>query len=144
MKIIGLASTAAMSLVLLFVLTLGVGVFLPWERIAAPEAAAQVATGASIPSLPVGPLGRPFGGQIYLIDYCVNGIWTFIGPPRGGFFLWVPGTVSFLFGPPTHIGQWLLGRTSGVWLPCVKLDRRGNPFAATVPGEVILFHGSSL
>jgi len=52
-----------------------------------------------------------FGGSIGTIIPCVNTvIYTVLGPPRGGKYLWSPNvTKTYPFGPPSHSGQWLLG-----------------------------------
>lgn len=52
----------------------------------------------------------PFGGQINQIIFCYNNaIYTNLGPPRGGPFIWTPSTKTYRFGPPLRTGQWLLG-----------------------------------
>jgi hypothetical protein len=52
----------------------------------------------------------PFGGQINQIIFCYNNaIYTNLGPPRGGPFIWTPSTRTYRFGPPMRTGQWLLG-----------------------------------
>ena len=47
------------------------------------------------------------------------------------------GSISFLYGPPSHVSQWMLGVASG-FLTCTE----GN---ITVGGGlIILYHGSSI
>lgn len=53
---------------------------------------------------------NPFGGPITSIIFCYNqAIWTTVGPPVGGIYIWTPSTVTYPFGPPAHVGQYLLG-----------------------------------
>lgn len=54
---------------------------------------------------------NPFGGQINQVIMCYNDvIWTNVGPPRGGRYIWAPGvTRTYEYGPPRRAGQWLLG-----------------------------------
>ncbi len=67
---------------------------------------------------------RPFdfGGYATKITPCVNGLWVFVSPPYGGFYFYVPGFSALkLFGPPTHPGQRVLGKSLGVQVclqPC--------------------------
>ena len=69
--------------------------------------AALVAFVGLLPSL---ALAFPFGGQINQIIFCYNdAIYTNLGPPRGGPFIWTPSTRTYRFGPPLRSGQWLLG-----------------------------------
>jgi hypothetical protein len=61
-------------------------------------------------SIPLVAQAYPFGGMIGQIIFCYNNaIYTAVGPPRGGPFIWTPSTRTYQFGPPTHSGQWLLG-----------------------------------
>lgn len=54
-------------------------------------------------------LGKPFGGRTTFIISCMDGaIYTIIGPPTGGSYLWTLGTRTYLFGPPS-VGRWNLG-----------------------------------
>jgi hypothetical protein len=52
-----------------------------------------------------------FGGSIGTIIGCVNTvIYTVLGPPNGGPYLWSPSvTKTYSFGPPRRGGQWMLG-----------------------------------
>jgi hypothetical protein len=64
----------------------------------------------SIATLPSLAFAFPFGGQINQIIFCYNNaIYTNLGPPRGGPFIWTPSTRTYRFGPPQRTGQWLLG-----------------------------------
>ncbi len=61
----------------------------------------------------------PFGGRVSLSIPCFNGaLYAFVGPPRGGAFLWTPATQTYRSGPPTRSGQWVLGLT-GIPYFCV-------------------------
>jgi hypothetical protein len=52
----------------------------------------------------------PFGGQASLVVPCYNNaIYSQVGPPRGGPYIWTPATRTYQNGAPTHAGQWLLG-----------------------------------
>lgn len=84
------------------------------------------------------PAGMPFGGPITEYKLCKNGaIYTFLGPPTPGPYIWMPGTVSYAYGPPAFVGQYLLGLAgpfgSGV---CVI-------GTTAIPGYRIIMHGSS-
>ena len=52
-----------------------------------------------------------FGGATGQVINCFNNvIWTNVGAPRGGKYIWAPGiTRTYEYGPPSHSGQWLLG-----------------------------------
>jgi hypothetical protein len=51
-----------------------------------------------------------FGGPISQIIFCFNqAIYTVVGAPRGGAYVWTPGTRTYPFGPPSHSGQYVLG-----------------------------------
>ena len=61
-------------------------------------------------ALPNVSVAAPFGGSIGTIVPCYNqAIYANVGPPVGGPFIWTPSTQTYLFGPPRHSGQWLLG-----------------------------------
>ena len=53
----------------------------------------------------------PFGGRASVVLRCVynSTIYTNIGPPRGGEYIWTTATKTYQFGPPAYAGQWLLG-----------------------------------
>jgi len=84
----------------------------------------------------------PFGGPItWIYPGCVNGIWAIVGPPRGGSYMWVPGTRSYREGPPRHTGQYLLGVAGGS-VPCLVPCESG--LCPIGYGQAIQFHGSSI
>ena len=61
-------------------------------------------------ALPLVAYAFPFGGAIGQIIFCYNdAIYTVVGPPVGGTYIWTPSTRTYQFGPPMHSGQWLLG-----------------------------------
>ena len=65
---------------------------------------------ASLFLLPNFVAAYPFGGSIMQIIFCYNkAIYAAVGPPNGGPFIWTPSTKTYPFGPPQHVGQWLLG-----------------------------------
>lgn len=84
----------------------------------------------------------PFGGAIISIFAgCINGYIVTVGPPGGGLFMWVPGTFSYVSGPPSHPSQLLLGvfgPPTTCYVPCT--------FGICPYGifETIIFHGSSI
>jgi hypothetical protein len=81
----------------------------------------------------------PMGGLVTFLRPCNTGyLITVINPGLigSGEYMWTPGTLSFLYGPPL-IGEWVLGMTD-VPLPC---------FIGTVLygyGQRITFMGSSI
>jgi len=81
-------------------------------------------------------LGIPFGGPIITIIPCNTGALITLGGPRPGQYMYMPGTRSFLFGPPIHPGQWLLG-LFGPPVPCVV------GLFVVGGGAIITMHGSS-
>jgi len=52
--------------------------------------------------------GFGFGGIILGVTPCLNGILFTIGPPRGGLFMWMPGTLIFAYAQ-LRPGPWALG-----------------------------------
>lgn len=61
---------------------------------------------------PLSALAKEFGGQTSVVLPCYNAaIYTVVGPPRGGTYIWTPSTKTYSNGPPTHPGQWLIGLT---------------------------------
>jgi hypothetical protein len=84
-------------------------------------------------------LAFPFGGQIGIVKPCYNNaIYVALGPPRGGPYIWTPSTRTYLFGPPSHVGQWLLGLASAPYYCVVSI------FPVIVwPGTHIDMMGSS-
>jgi len=81
----------------------------------------------------------PMGGYVTFVRPCNTGYLITVINPWGigsGEFMYTPGTISFLYGPPL-IHTWVLGMTD-VPLPC---------FIGTVLygwGQRITFHGTSL
>lgn len=75
---------------------------------------------------PTRVLAEPFGGQVEVIHGCIKNIgdaggdriYVFLGPPRGGPYIWTTTTHTYPYGPPSHVGQWLLG-LGGVPYSCV-------------------------
>ena len=81
----------------------------------------------------------PFGGQIGQIIFCYNNaIWSRVGPPVGGDYIWTPSTQSYRFGAPSHSGQWLLGLAGAPYYCVVSI----LPIIV-YPGIHITMHGSS-
>ncbi|PIT91118.1 hypothetical protein COU17_02040 [Candidatus Kaiserbacteria bacterium CG10_big_fil_rev_8_21_14_0_10_49_17] len=79
----------------------------------------------------------PFGGRIITITPCANGaIHVVLGPPRPGAYVWAVGTLTFLTGPPRHIGQALLGKAGPVYFCAAP--------GAILPGLLMIGVGSSL
>src|SRR3989338_244456 len=62
----------------------------------------------------------PFGGRASIVLQCVynSTIYTNLGPPRGGEYIWTTGTRTYQFGPPAYAGQWLL-RLAGAPYYCI-------------------------
>jgi len=84
---------------------------------------------------------RPFGGPItWYFPGCNQGSLLYVGPPVGGQFMYTGSSKSFLFGPPTHVGQYLLGMSAGYLVCTVPCKIGACPIGG---GELILFHGSS-
>jgi len=49
-----------------------------------------------------------FGGRITNVTICLNGMLFAIGPPVGGLFMYVPGTLTFAYAQ-LRPGPWALG-----------------------------------
>lgn len=81
-------------------------------------------------------LNDPFGGSIIFIQRCNDGSLITLGPPTTGQYRYTPGTISYEYGPPISINQWLLG-ISSLTAPCFL----GKIYMGS--GAPILFHGSS-
>lgn len=62
-------------------------------------------------SLPFVVHAFPIGGQANVVLPCIynSTIYTNLGPPRGGTYIWTTATRTYPFGPPRHAGQWVLG-----------------------------------
>lgn len=81
----------------------------------------------------------PFGGQINVFRRCYNtALYANLGPPRGGPYIWRPSTLTYQFGPPSHVGQWLLG-LAGLPYYCVISVQP----VIVWPGTYIMMMGSS-
>ena len=90
-------------------------------------------------SIPALVYAYPFGGQASIVRPCYNSaIFTRLGPPRGGDFVWTPSTRTYEFGPPRSVGQWLLGLASVPYHCVVSLA----PIDVW-PGDAIMMMGSS-
>ncbi len=84
----------------------------------------------------------PVGGFVTLIRPCNTGYLLTVVNPLGvgsGEYMWTPGTVSFLFGPPI-LHTWVLGMTDAI-LPCFV---GATPPILIGVGQRITFHGTSL
>jgi len=85
----------------------------------------------------------PFGGPITLmVSGCFYGItWVRVGPPRPGYYVYKPDvTRVYSFGPPSHIGQYLLGLYAPKYF-CTKNLSGGG--LIVLPGLLITMMGSS-
>lgn len=83
----------------------------------------------------------PFGGMIgFIFPFCVEGWLLTLGPPTPGTYMYTWGTRSYLNGPPTHPGQWLLGM-AGPPITCHVPCKAG--LCPVGVGSAIIFHGSS-
>ncbi len=85
---------------------------------------------------------KPFGGTILVIRPCYNfpGFHIVLGPPTAGSYIYQTGvSVSYLYGPPSFVGQWLLGVAGPIGICDVAA---GDNFRG-LGGSAIMFHGSS-
>ncbi len=79
---------------------------------------------------PASALGLSFGGHISLIIPCSGGLWVQIISARTGdlgtpeHYIWTPATITYLAGPPSFIGQGILGVADA---PFVCFTADGNP-----------------
>lgn len=88
---------------------------------------------------PLSAFAFPFGGQASMVIPCYNNaIYSFIGPPIGGPYIWTPSTQTYQHGAPTHSGQWLLG-LAGAPYYCIVSIEPINVF----PGTAIMMLGTS-
>lgn len=82
---------------------------------------------------PVFALAFPFGGMIGgsgprcpycgAVCACYNAaIYSNLGPPRGGEYVWTPSTRTYQFGAPRAVGQWLLGLASTPYYCVVSIS----------------------
>ena len=83
-------------------------------------------------------IGKPFGGRILVYIPCINGAaYIILGPPSPGPYVYQLGVSrSYMMGPPSHIGQFLLGMAApgGVCTHGADVEY----------GSLILYTGSSL
>ena len=78
--------------------------------------------GALIIAAPSLAFAFPFGGQASMVTPCYNNaIFSRVGAPRGGDYIWTPATRTYQFGPPTHGGQWLLGLAGAPYFCVVSI-----------------------
>ncbi len=64
-------------------------------------------------AIPVSPILN-FGGRVLTVVPCLNGIWATVFGPSGGSYFYIPGISGLrLYGPPTEIGQLVLGNALG-------------------------------
>lgn len=82
----------------------------------------------------------PFGGAITSVFFCIGAEWITIGPPTPMSLMYAPGSLSYAYGPPSHIGQWLLGLATA---PLVCFEPCPVGACPVGGGLFILFHGSS-
>jgi hypothetical protein len=73
---------------------------------------------------PVVTYAFPFGGRAGTVLNCVynSTIYTNLGPPRGGEYIWTTATKTYLFGPPSHAGQWILGLAGAPYYCIYKIS----------------------
>lgn len=85
---------------------------------------ATLACTAALLLVPVAANAFPFGGQASTVLRCVynSTIYTRLGPPRGGEFIWTTGTKTYQFGPPAYAGQWILGLASPPYYCIYKIS----------------------
>ncbi len=101
--------------------------------------AVAIATTLIVLATPLSALAFPFGGQISTVVPCYNqAIFARIGPPRGGDYVWTPATKLYQFGPPSFVGQWLLGLASAPYYCIVSIEP-----VIVWPGTAIDMMGSS-
>jgi len=76
-------------------------------------AALAVLIAVEAPAAALSVAGVPFGGFVSFLLPCANGvIYTVIVNPDGigsGAYIWTPATITFAFGPPSHLGQAIIG-----------------------------------
>lgn len=77
----------------------------------------------------------PFGGRLLEPPIpCGGGLFLKVGPPVPGVFVWQTG-IPYLYNPPSHAGQWILGIAGPNTISC-------PPPASAAPG--IIINGTSL
>lgn len=87
----------------------------------------------------------PFGGPVLTIIPCLSpftGFYIEIGPPTPMSLVYIAGsTLSYSFGPPAYVGQWLLGMSGGP--SSCATERHHGQWTSWYGGDLIIFHGSS-
>jgi hypothetical protein len=101
-------------------------------------------------AIPTLAFAFPFGGQIGaggascpgdpapLINCYNSAIYAQLGPPIGGQYIWTPSTQTYLFGAPSHAGQWLLGLAQVPYYCVASISP-----VIVCPGTAISMMGSS-
>lgn len=83
----------------------------------------SIGVGLAMLLLPASALAFPFGGQIQRIVPCYNqAIYAYLSAPIGGPYIWTPSTKTYQFGPPSFVGQWLLGLASAPYYCLVSIQ----------------------
>ena len=85
----------------------------------------------------------PMGGPITdILRGCFDGVtWVVVGAPRPGWYIHMQGvTRTYTFGPPTHLGQFLLG----LYAPKKFCAKNVGMGLITLPGLLITMMGSSM
>ncbi len=81
-----------------------------------------------------------WGGPFQTVIPCWNEgvIWTVVGPPRPGVFIWTASTKTYDYGPPSRPGQYGLGLAGPPYF-CVV-----SPYPVIVlPGIIMTMVGTS-
>lgn len=75
-------------------------------------------------ALPLFAHAFPFGGRASIVLRCVynSTIYSNLGPPRGGEYIWTTATKTYQFGPPAYAGQWLLGLAGAPYYCIYKIS----------------------
>lgn len=78
----------------------------------------------SILFLPLFTHAFPFGGRASIVLRCVynSTIYTNLGPPLGGEYIWSGSTRTYQFGPPAYAGQWILGLAGAPYYCIYKIS----------------------
>ncbi len=104
---------------------------------------AVVIAGVLLVPISASAIIKPFGGIITSIKPCLKPPGLLIKMSGGETLLYMFGiSFSFIFGPPVHPGQGLLG-LSGKGVSCFTKHKKGK-WKKKRSGGLILFHGSSL
>jgi len=87
-------------------------------------------------------LSPNFGGRVLMSSTCSctpGCILLYIGPPRGGYKMWCPTTITFMFWTIRPF-RWQLG-LEGVWVPCMR--HAGWYCYAHGGGDYMIYTGTS-